>query len=134
MGMGQKPKTVLNWGARFVEMLKAKHSSVAKIAPMIDLSEAAVRHWTNGTRQLTLEQFLKLCDAAEIDPAVVLFAGQVDDKFLAIGEAWRQADDLGREVLWTAAQGILAKRGSSTDYRREPTHPGSERARARHRS
>ena len=132
--MAQRQKTILDWGARFRELLKAKHSSLAKIAPLLDLSESAVRHWTNGTRQITLTQFLQLCAAAEIDPAVVLFAGQVDDKFLAIGEAWRQADDLGREVLWTAAQGILAKRGTSTDYRREPTHPGAERARARHRT
>ena len=135
LGMGNnRERTPLDWGARFMRLLKAKHWTLAKLAPMLDLSEGALRHWTNGTRQITLTQFLQLCDAAEIDPGVVLFADKVDDKFLAIGEAWRQADNLGREVLWTAAQGILAKRGASAGDSRAATSFSPPRARARTRA
>lgn len=132
--MGVKPRTALDWGARFMHLLKARPvppSSLAHLAPLMNLSEGALRHWTNGTRQVTLEQFLQLCAAAKIDPGLVLFTGLVDDKFLAIGEAWKQGDDLEREVLWTAAQGILSKRGATSQQGSTLTVPRRAGARPR---
>lgn len=120
-GVREKDKTPLKWGTRFREALKARNSNLAKLAEhkKVDRSESALRSWTNGTRDINLSEFLQLCDAAGIDPAVVLFAGKVDNKFLDIGEAWGKANPVQREVLWTAAQGILAqneslKRGTGT--------------------
>lgn len=118
----ENDKTPLKWGTRFRMALKAKDSSLAKLAghKKVNRSESALRSWTNGTRDINLAEFLQLCDAAEIDPSLVLFAGKVDHKFLTIGEAWSKATPDQRGVLWTAAQGVLAqyevsKRGAGTN-------------------
>jgi transcriptional regulator with XRE-family HTH domain len=104
-----KEKTPLGWGARFRESLKAKGLSLGQLARELDLAESTLRSWTNGTRDINLSDFLRLCAAAQIDPAFVLFAGKVDAKFLVIGEAWNKASQDQKGVLWTAAQGILAQ-------------------------
>lgn len=119
MKKDKKEKTPLNWGQRFRELLKAKSLKLSQIARDMDLAESTLRSWTNGSRDINLSDFLKLCQAAGLDPAVILFADQVDAKFLAIGVAWSKADENQRGVLWTAAQGILAqheqqKRGTGT--------------------
>lgn len=127
----KKTKTPLGWGVRFRTLAKAKGFNLRQIAEKLEMSESGVRSWTNGQRAINLEDFLALCKAAGIDPAQTLFSGQVDDKFLAIGDAWLQATPLEREVLWTTAQGILAnKRGTSSDAdvstngRRAKARPG----------
>lgn len=108
-----KSRTALDWGARFRLYLKDKGSSLAKVAERLGRAESTLRHWTNGTRDINLAEFLELCGAAGIDPAMVLFAGQVDAKFLAIGQAWGQASPVEKEVLWIAARGILAQHESA---------------------
>jgi transcriptional regulator with XRE-family HTH domain len=100
----KKEKTPLGWGLRFRQFAKAKELSLAQIAEKLDLSESAVRHWTNGTRDINLSDFLLLCRAAGLDPATVLFAGKVDPKFLSIGEAWNITDEVGRNLLEGAAE------------------------------
>lgn len=108
-----REKTPLGWGARFREQAKERGLSLGQIAGKLDLAESTVRSWTNGTRDINLADFLKLCEAAEIDAALVLFAGKVDAKFLVIGDAWSKATTDQRGVLWTAAQGILAQQNES---------------------
>lgn len=111
-----REKTPLGWGARFREYLRAKESNLAKIAEKMNLAESTLRSWTNGTRDINLSDFLLLCKKADLDPATVLFAGKVDDKFLLIGEAWNRATPEQRGYLLTTARGILADddRGTST--------------------
>jgi transcriptional regulator with XRE-family HTH domain len=89
--------------------VKCKKSSLAKVAEKLGRAESTVRSWTNGTRDINLAEYLELCKAAGIDPALVLFAGKVDAKFLIVGEAWSKATPEQQGVLWTAAQGILAQ-------------------------
>jgi len=64
----------LDWGKRFRKLLRHKGSNLAKVADAMQLSESALRSWTNGNRQINLQDFFKLCEVAEVDPAVVLFA------------------------------------------------------------
>ena len=117
MPMGKKisfrPPTPLDWGRRFREGSKRKGLNLRQIAERMDLAESTVRSWTNGNRDINLTDFLKLCEAAGLDPAVTLFAGRTDEKFLLVGEAWGKADPTQRGVLWTAAKGILAEYNAS---------------------
>lgn len=108
-----KKHTPLGWGPRFKRAIKAKGLNLSQIAEKLDMSESALRSWTNGHREINLDDYLRLCSVAEVDPAVVLFGDKVDEQFLAIGEAWSKADPIGRRVLWTAAQGILAQMTSA---------------------
>lgn len=105
-------KTVNSWGSRFREALKAQKSNLRKVAENMDVAESTVRSWTNGHRDINLNDFLRLCDAAALDPAVILFADQVDSKFMAVGEAWNQATKEERESLALMAEAIIARRGS----------------------
>ena len=104
----KRKTTPLGWGPRFRQMARDKGLNLAKLGEAMGLSEGALRHWTNGTREVNLTDFVKLCDAADLDPAIILFAGRTDEKFLKVGEAWSKADPIQRDVLWTAAKGILA--------------------------
>jgi transcriptional regulator with XRE-family HTH domain len=101
--MGKTTKTPLGWGAAFRQHAKGKGLSLGQIAERMNLAESTLRSWTNGQRDINLSDYLKLCRAAGIDPAVVLFAGQVDAKFLAVGEAWAQSDETGRQLIELAA-------------------------------
>lgn len=108
-GERQKRSTPYGWGPRFREMARAKGLNLAKLAERMGLAESALRHWTNGTREVNLTDFLHLCASADLDPATILFAGKVDEGFLKVGEAWGKADPTQRGVLRTAAEGILAQ-------------------------
>ena len=100
-----------NWGRRFRNALKAKQMTLAEVAEKLDQATSTVRSWTNSNRNIKLHDFFRLCAAAGLDPAVVLFSNQGDhQEFLTIGEAWRQADQTGREALLLTAEGILGRR------------------------
>jgi hypothetical protein len=94
-------------------MAVSNGKSLKQIAEKLGRAESSVRSWTNGTRQINLVEFLELCDAAGIDPAACLFAGKVDAGFLAIGEAWNQANVEERKVFETVAKGVLSQRGTA---------------------
>ncbi len=106
-----KNRTPLGWGPRFKAALFSKGKTLRDVAEKLGRAESSVRSWTNGTRLINLNEFLELCAAAGIDPAYTLFDGSADSKFLEIGRAWEQATPMEKEVLRTAAQGILLKRG-----------------------
>ena len=38
----------------------------------MDMTEGGIRHWRNGTRDIKLDEFLRLCKAAQADPLVIL--------------------------------------------------------------
>lgn len=104
-----KEKTPLGWGPRFREQSRAKGFNLGHIAGKLGLAESTVRSWTNGTRDINLSDFLRLCAAAQLDPAVLLFQGRIDAKFLFIGEAWVKATPEQKGYLLTVARGILSE-------------------------
>lgn len=113
----RKRSTPLGWGPRFRRKAREKHLNLAELAERMGLSEAALRHWTNGTREINLTDFLTLCDKADLDPAVILFSGRMDEKFLMVGNAWSKADPTQREAFVTVAKGILAEHNASIGRR-----------------
>jgi transcriptional regulator with XRE-family HTH domain len=113
-----KEKTPLGWGARFREQIKAKGKSLGQIAEKLGLAESTVRSWTNGTRDVNLSDYLKLCAAAQLDPVVSLVGSKVDAKFLLIGEAWAKATPEQRGYLLTVAKGILSEHEADAERSR----------------
>lgn len=75
-----KPKDAWkSWGLRFRNQLKDRGKNLAYVAEKMtdkngdQMSESAVRSWTNGTRKINLEDFFRACEVAELNPAVILF-------------------------------------------------------------
>jgi len=97
----------MRWGVRFRTALKLKHLNLSKIAEALDMHESSVRSWVNGNREVNLADFFRLCDAADIDAREILFGSIVDEKLLALIEAWRHADDGGKKLLSVAANAVL---------------------------
>ena len=110
-GMGRE-RTTLGWGRRFRDACKQKGVSLSQVAANLELSESTVRSWTNGVRDINLSDYFRLCDAAGLDPAVILFAEKVDNKFLAVGDAWAKTDDIGRAIIEGAAQAALTRQAT----------------------
>lgn len=73
MGKDERKATPPEWAARFTKERKARSVSLATIAARLHLTEGAVRHWINGTRTASVNDFMRLCKAAGIDPGVILF-------------------------------------------------------------
>jgi transcriptional regulator with XRE-family HTH domain len=107
-------KTPRGWGLRFRTFIRAKGLNLSAIAEKMGLAESTIRSWTNGTRDVNLSDFLRLCRAAGLDPASVLFADEVDPRFLSIGEAWAMTDEVGRGVLEGAAEVARSRARSKT--------------------
>src|SRR5574341_1313006 len=99
------------WPARYKSMVRAKQLKLSDVAERAGVAVSTVRSWTNANRNIKLHWFFTLCKAADVDPAVVLFGGQVDKDFLDIGEAWRHAESHERESFILAAEAILARHG-----------------------
>lgn len=79
----------LDWGRRLRAHVREQPDiSWAKIARDLDISEAAVRHWCNGTRDINLADFFRLCAAAKADPAQILFGRVIvtDDQRRRLGD------------------------------------------------
>jgi transcriptional regulator with XRE-family HTH domain len=94
-----------DWGKRFRAGCRGK-TTTRQVAEKLGLAESTVRSWINGTRELNLTDFFRLCGAAGLDPALILFASQ-DSGFIAIGNAWARTDKRGRELLTLAAETAL---------------------------
>ena len=78
----QMPKaTPAEWASRFETMRKERGIDNKDLAAKMDITAPGLRHWLNGHRQITLQQFLDLCKAAKFDPVEVLFgAGYITDE------------------------------------------------------
>lgn len=70
-----KPATDLwlDWGRRFRIHCREHGIRMAALAETLGRTEAGLRHWTNGTREINLSEFFKLCKAASADPSAILF-------------------------------------------------------------
>jgi transcriptional regulator with XRE-family HTH domain len=99
-------KTPLNWGAKYRQAIKLKGLNLASVAEKLGIHEATVRSWTNGHRNINLSDFLTLCKAGGVEPWPILFP-DVDEKALALLEAWRQATDAERQLLTVAVEAVL---------------------------
>lgn len=53
--------------------MKEKKLSLAGVSEKMGMAESTLRSWTNGTREINLSDFFKLCAAAQLNPAQVLF-------------------------------------------------------------
>jgi transcriptional regulator with XRE-family HTH domain len=117
--MDEHDRTPLGWGARFRDAARAAGYNMARLAEASGWAESTIRSWTNGTRDINLTDFLQLCENAHVDPAEVLFGGQVDRNWLLIGKAWVIGDETQKGAFITVAKGILAEHGGSASKGRK---------------
>jgi transcriptional regulator with XRE-family HTH domain len=102
-----------HWGARFRNEAARKGVSTKVVAGRIDQAESTVRSWLNGNREANLTDFFRLCDAAGIEPALVLFAEV--GKVIA---AWNLAEGGERESLVLITEAILKRHEEAAGRRR----------------
>ena len=48
--------------------------SVAVVADKLGITEGGLRHWLNKTRTPSIDQFIELCAAIDLDPCIALCA------------------------------------------------------------
>lgn len=75
--MNKKPEKseLPAWGAALRDHVRTVRGSWTKIAGVMGRSEAAIRHWCNGTREINLSEYLQLCAVAGADPGTLLMTG-----------------------------------------------------------
>lgn len=74
--MAEKHGNWSDWGKRLrAHVRETDGVTWAGIAKDLDQSESGIRHWCNGTREINLVDFFRLCAAAKADPAQILFGG-----------------------------------------------------------
>jgi transcriptional regulator with XRE-family HTH domain len=100
-------------GARFRNEAARKGVSTKAIAGRVDQAESTVRSWLNGNREVNLTDFFRLCDAAGIEPALVLFSEV--GKVIA---AWNLAEGGERESLVLITEAILKRHEEAAGRRR----------------
>lgn len=62
-----------HWGERLRQHVKESHRKWSDIAETMDLSEGSLRHWCNGTRDINLKDFFRLCESTGADAHLILF-------------------------------------------------------------
>lgn len=82
------------WAARFDAMRKDNGVDIEKLSGLLGKTPAGVRHWLNGHRQITLQQFLDLCGYARVDPVNVLFGM----RYVPV-EAWEKIQGAAKTLL-----------------------------------
>jgi len=78
------------WGPRFKKMAKANGHTLVSLSRLINKTDGALRHWTNGTRDIKLGDFYELCELAAVDPVEVLSGKR------------RQRGEAGHDFFWSA--------------------------------
>ena len=114
------------WGKRFRAECADRGLNLAMVAERLDLAESTLRSWTNGTREINLADFFRLCNAADVDPKSILFMPPAfvakftsrDEKLSLIHDAWEQATPIWKEQLLTTAEAILKSRATTSRSRR----------------
>lgn len=120
-----------NWATKFREECRRRELSLAQVAERLDMAESTVRSWTNGTREINLSDFFRLCAVAEIDPQGVLFPvahnGQKvnsnNEKLDILTRAWQEASPIWREQLLGTAEAILESREVQKSGRSKSSSP-----------
>lgn len=81
MGRNTPKAEPAEWAFRFEAMRKERGLDTKDLAAKMNITPPGLRHWLNGHRQITLQQFLDLCKAAKFDPVAVLFgAGYITEE------------------------------------------------------
>lgn len=85
--MAEKTGNWEHWGARLRAHVKDQQIQWAKIAEGIEQAESTIRSWCNGTREINLRDFFRLCAAANAEPAQILFGRMTitDDQRMRLG-------------------------------------------------
>lgn len=107
-----------NWATRFREDCRQRELSLANVAERLDMAESTIRSWTNGTREINLSDFFRLCAAAGVDPRIVLFGSEQPEqkvnpsngKLDILERAWQVASPVWKEQLLGTAEAILKDR------------------------
>lgn len=116
--MGKRP-VWQDWGTRFRHACRDKPTPLTTkdVADRLGMAESSVRSWLNGTREINLSDFFRLCDAVGIDPATVLFSGQIDPAFSLVQRAWDRAGREGKALLSIAAETALRLSATNPETR-----------------
>lgn len=77
------------WPARFKAHYRKHHMRASDVAEKLAITEAALRHRLNGTRQVDLAEFFAMCAAVEANPLEILFGGLPlsDEQMASLGQA-----------------------------------------------
>lgn len=78
-----------SWGQRIRVHMREKKLRPVNVAASLEMSDSALRSWLNGTRQINLSDFFRLCDVVKADPRQMLFGspGLSPEQRQALGEA-----------------------------------------------
>jgi transcriptional regulator with XRE-family HTH domain len=71
--MEKSPNGWRHWGDRLRLHVRESRQTWATIAQRMELSEGTLRHWCNGTREINLADFFRLCDVTAADAHLILF-------------------------------------------------------------
>ncbi len=87
--------TVTNWGVRFRAHMKLHSLSQETLADAMGRSQGAVGHWISGRRDINLNEFFKLCEAAGADPRLILFPdSRTEEALTQIGQILKAHPEL----------------------------------------
>lgn len=70
--------TWLDWGKRIRAHVALRELSWGSVADRMGVTEAGLRHWLNGTRDINLVDFFSLCGAIDADPSEMLFGRKIE--------------------------------------------------------
>jgi hypothetical protein len=63
-----------SWGRRLRQHVKDHEIKWEDVASELGVAESTIRSWLNGTREINLSDFVRLCKAAKADASQILFA------------------------------------------------------------
>ena len=61
-----------NWRQTVKDKITDRGESVGNVADRLGMTEGGLRHWLNGTRTPSIDQFLDLCATLRLDPCSAL--------------------------------------------------------------
>lgn len=61
------------WRLRFREHLDLHRLPLTSLVDAVGATPGAISHWLTGRREINLNDFFRLCEAAGADPATILF-------------------------------------------------------------
>ena len=61
-----------NWREIIRNHISESQQTIPQVADMVGITEGGLRHWLNGTRTPSIDQFISLCVTLRLDPCVAL--------------------------------------------------------------
>ena len=105
------------WGARFRQAIADKPIPVrqAVVAERLGVADSTLRSWLNGSRDINLVDFFRICAAGDVDPRQILFEGQESTEPeegntpVTMSDAYRHTDEVGRSLIDIAVAEALQR-------------------------